>query len=90
MADDVQVPREVANWVEGAGEEELRQEDKREEEVCRALIRQEADDQRAERCAENGNLDQRWNDGENLRQGERNSKHDTEEHHRECLREGNQ
>ena len=90
MADDVEVPGQVADWVKGAGQEELRQEDEREEQVCRALVWQQADDQCAKRGAEDGNQDERREDREHLRQGERDAEHNAEGHNGEGLWEGNE
>ena len=90
MADDVQVPGELANRIERACQEELRQEDEREDEVGRTLIWEEAHEQSAERCAEDGDEDQRGDQRKHLCEGEWDAEHDAEEHHRERLWEGNE
>ena len=90
MADDVEVPRQVADWIERAGEEELRQEDEREEKVRRALVWQHAHDQCAKCGAEEGDQDERRDDCEDLRQREWDAEDDAEGHHRKGLREGDE
>lgn len=90
VADDVEVPRQVADWIERTCQEELRQEDEWEEQVCRSLIRQHAHDQSAERRAKECDQDERWDDCEHLRQGERDAEHDTESHDGEGLWEGDE